>query len=111
MRYRLRTLLIILALAPPFLAGVFHYRNWRALQSMRSLERATWKREEVLEVWRKTYDRFHAGEASATEEAAIRQEWYAAWHDVENAKQAIKARYGSLDAARQRAAQAQQFER
>jgi len=111
MRYRLRTLLIVLALSPPFIAGVFHYRNWRALQSMRSLEKATWKRDEVLEVWRKTYDGLNAGEASATKEAAIRQEWYAAWHDVEKAKKSIKARYGSMEAARRMGAQAQKFER
>jgi hypothetical protein len=105
MQYRLRTLLIVLALGPPIIASVVHCRNWRALQRMRALERATWKRDELLNAWRETYD--HRG----AEEVAIRHQYYAAWRDVETAKGAIKSRYGSLEAARQRAAQAEKFER
>ena len=111
LRFKLRTLLLVLALGPPFLASVFHYRNWRALQSMRSLEKATWKRDAVLETWRKTYDLLRAGQASASQEVALRQQYFSAWRDVENAKSAIESSYGSLEEARHRAAQAQQFER
>src|SRR5438876_504027 len=116
MRFRLRTLLILLAVGPPFIASVVQYRidqyrNWHALENMRLLERATWKRDELLETWRKTYDLLASGVASTSQEAAIRQQYYAAWRDVEKAKGVIKSQYGSMDAARQRAAKAEKAER
>lgn len=106
-RYKLRTLLILLAVLPPIIAGVFHYRNWRALQFLRSLERAQIKRDQLLETWRAKYDLFGEGQ----EEAVIREPYFTARQDFEKQRASIKSQYGSIEAAMRQGAQAQQFER
>jgi len=113
MRYRLRTLLILLGILPPIIAGVFHfhYQNWRALKVLRSLERAQIKRDSLLETWRVTFDRVGAGQASANQEEAIREQYFRAREDFEKQKTSIQAQYGSTEAARKMGAQAQIFER
>jgi hypothetical protein len=107
MRFRLRTLLILVAILPPIIAGIFHDRNRRALQVLRSLERTQIKRDTLLETWRAIYGRDGAGQ----EEAAIREQWNTAYQDFKREKAEIEARYGSMEAARKLGAQAEQFER
>jgi hypothetical protein len=109
MRYRLRTLMIVLAILPPIIAGVFHfhYRNWCALKVLRSLERAQIRRDGLLATWRVTFDRAGTGQ----QEEAIREQYFMARQDFEKEKASIEARYGSIEAARHLGAQAQIFER
>jgi len=106
MRFRLRTLLIVLALGPPFIAGVVQYRNWRELQIWRSLERAKVKRDGLLQAWRANYERLQSGQASAAaEDTALRQQYFDARRDVEKTRTAIEARYGSFEKGLQAATQ------
>ena len=113
MRFRLRTLLIVLAIGPPIIAGIFsfHYQNWRAFKALRSLEQVQVKRDQLLEDWRVAFDRVGTDQTSANQEAAIREQHYAAFRDFKNAKAPIEAKYGSMEAARKMGAQAQIFER
>jgi hypothetical protein len=112
MRYHLRTLLIVLAILPPLLAGVFgfHYGNYRAYRDLRSMEVATWKRDALLETWRVTYARLQAGKGSGNEELETREQYFAARADVEKAREEIHSRYGGIEAAMQRGAKFQPFE-
>jgi len=111
-RYKLRTLLIVLAILPPVLAGVFsfHYGNYRAYRDLRSMEVATWKRDALLETWRVTYARLQAGRGNGGEELEIREQYFAARADVEKAREKIHSRYGSIQAAMQRGARIQPIE-
>ena len=105
-RYKLRTLLVLLAVLPPLIAGVVQYRNWRDRQLWRSLERAKVGRDAVLQEWRTTYGLFQAGQVSARHECALRQQYFAARQDVESARTAIEARYGSFEKGLQEATHA-----
>ena len=109
LRYRLRTLMILIAILPPIIAVVFHfhYRNSCALKVLRSLERAQIRRDGLLASWRVTYDRVGTGE----QEEAIREQYFIARQDFEKEKASTEARYGSMEAARHMGAKAQIFER
>jgi hypothetical protein len=82
LRYNLRTLLILLAIGPPFIAGVVQYRNWCDRQLWRSLEIAKIERDHLLQEWRRTYDLVDTGQASVAQEEALRQQYFSARQDV-----------------------------
>jgi hypothetical protein len=98
MQYRLRTLLILLAIFPPLIAGLVRYREWREDQLWRSLESAKQERDELLLTWRKVYDRVEAGRARQAEEDSVKQRYFSARQDVQRAVTAIQTRYGKTDA-------------
>jgi hypothetical protein len=102
-------MMILVAILPPIIAGIFHfhYRNWCALNVLRSLERAQVKRDGLLQTWRVTFDRVGTG----PQEEAIREQYFLARREFQKEKVSIEAQYGSMEAARQLGAQAQIFER
>src|SRR5687767_13881912 len=103
MRYRLCTLLLVLAIMPPFVAGVVRYQEWRDERLWRSLEIAKRERYSALVAWRQVRELIEKGQASSAKEDAIQQQFYAARSKVEAARIAIEARYGKTDAELQRA--------
>ena len=102
-RYKLRTLLILLAVIPPLIGGLVHYRRWRDKRLWLTLEAAKRERDESLVTWRRTYELVSNGQVPAGEEIAIQQQYYVARQDVEMALVAIRTRYGGTDADLKRA--------
>jgi hypothetical protein len=105
-RYKLRTLLILLAVLPPMIAGLVQYRHWRDDQLWLSHEAAKRERDERLIAWRKTFELVQSGRANAAQETAIQQRYYLARKKVQSARNAIESRYGKTDAELVRAMEA-----
>ena len=108
MRYRLRTLLILLALGPPLIA--VQYRRWHDDRLWNSVQAAKQHRDELLVAWRKTYELATSGQASAAQEEAIRQRYFSARQDVAQAVAALRSRYGNSDDRLRQALDARQKE-
>jgi hypothetical protein len=108
MRFRLRTLLIVFALGPPFIASLVEYRRWRDDRLWQSLETAKRNRDELLVTWRRTYDLVTSGQVNAAQETAIQQRYFAARQDVESTWKSVRARYGNSDVELLRARQVRQ---
>jgi len=106
MQYRLRTLLIALAILPPLIGGIVHYQRWRDKRLWQTLDAAKRERDGLLVTWRQKYDLVTSGQAPAGEETAVQQQYYAARQDVEKALGAIRTRYGGTDEDLQKARQA-----
>ena len=99
-RYSLRTLLILLAVGPPMLAGIAYYRDWSDRRLWRSFDSAKLKRDELLTRW---YDLARTGKASPSDESAVREQFEAARDDVKSTLSALQRRYGNSEEQMQRA--------
>ncbi len=97
MQYRLRTLLIVLAVLPPFIGGVVHYQRSRDKRLWMELDVAKQNRDQLLTTWRHTNDLVVSGQVGAGEEVAVQQQYLTARTDLEKAVVAVRARYGGKD--------------
>src|SRR5689334_6227253 len=91
-RFRLRTLLILLAIGPPILA--WQYSRWQDDRLWQSLSDAKKERDTALVEWRRTYDAMATGRATTSHECAAQTRYYAARAKVETAAQSLMSRYG-----------------
>ena len=92
MRYRLRTLMIVLALGPPIVA--WQYSRWRDDRLWRSLANARQERDAALVAWRTAYEAATRGTAPQANEAAASDLYFKARKKVEDSFASLRERYG-----------------
>lgn len=102
MRYRLRTLLLLLAIVPPMIA--YQYRRWVDLGLWQRLTDARQERDAALVEWRWVFDGVTSGKIPESQEVDAQRRYYAGREQVELAHTRLVERYGDekrmLDAMR-----------
>jgi hypothetical protein len=95
--YRLRTLLILLAVLPPVIA--MQYRKWQDGQIWQAHHAAMQRRNDALMAWRIAYEASQNGQSAAflKKEKEAQRQYDDAKQDVEITRQAIYARYGKSE--------------
>ena len=94
-RYRLRTLLILLAVLPPLIAIWHHRRSEDGLR--RQLSDAKCERDAALRSWRVAYDAVQSGKAPESQMEAEQVRYYKGREGVEAALKQLLKRYGGQE--------------
>jgi hypothetical protein len=92
MRFRLRTLLILLAVLPPIIA--YWYRQQSDIALWERLDDAKRQRDASLSAWRVAYDESQFGNVPASKADAEAKRYYKARGKVEAAWARLLKRYG-----------------
>jgi len=92
MRFRLRTLMILLAVLPPLIA--YQYHRSSDLSLWQRLADAKQERDTALVEWRRVYDAVQSGKALESEEVAVQGRYYKGREKTESAYERLIKRYG-----------------
>jgi len=102
LQFGLRTLLLamlVLGTAPWI---VCRFVQWRQDKLWNALETGKHRRDEALVQWRQTYDSWQQGAANSSDEAAVRERYFVARKQVEDALSGIISYYGDQEEAQKR---------